>query len=219
MKLLTYLRLAAAFGAAFVALAESRLDGNDQPFPPFPAPMARSQKAEAARPEEQAQKGQEVKEGESKEEEPVTPAEKLKKEEIEKKACPKIDVKFSADTDKTTHPTPEPPPDKALVYVVRPTMLGNKIQTKLAVDGKWVGVNRGHNYFFLNLDPGEHYFCSKAENTSVLAVKVEAGKTYYVEQKIKEGFLKARNKLALLPETEGKKKLAESHPSSWQEEK
>jgi hypothetical protein len=93
--------------------------------------------------------------------------------------------------------------------------MGNKIQSKLAVDGNWVGVNRGHNYFFLELDPGDHFFCSKAENRSVLALKVEAGRTYFVEQQVKMGFMKARNELALLSDVEGKKKLADCHPSSW----
>jgi hypothetical protein len=168
---------------------------------------------------EQEAKEQEPKEEEFKEEEPATPAEALKKEEIEKKACPATDVKFSTDTDKTKHPLPEPSPGKAMVYVVRPTMYGNKIQSKLAVDGSWVGANRGHNYFFFELEPGEHYFCSKAENKSVLALKVEAGRTYFVEQKIKMGFMKARNKLALLSDVEGREKLAKCHPSSWQEKK
>ncbi|MBZ5684784.1 MAG: hypothetical protein LAP86_07095 [Acidobacteriia bacterium] len=49
--------------------------------------------------------------------------------------------------------------------------------TKLAVDGDWKGVNRGNNYFYFTLEPGEHYFCSAAENHSVLTLKVEAGKT------------------------------------------
>jgi hypothetical protein len=89
------------------------------------------------------------------------------------------------ETDKTQHPTPEPPPDKALIYVLRPTMMGNKLQTKLSVDQRWVGVNRGNNYFFFTFDPGEHYFCSTAENRSVLALKVEAGKTYYLQQHVR----------------------------------
>jgi hypothetical protein len=33
------------------------------------------------------------------------------------------------------------------------------------------------------------------------------------------GFMKARNKIELIPEEEGKKKLAKSHPSSWAEKK
>ncbi len=180
---------------------------------PEPAPPAADQKAEEA-----AQEA-EPSEDEMKEEEPATPADKLKKEEIEKKACPGVDLGFRAETDKKTHPTPEPPSDKALVYVVRPTMLGNKIQSKLAVDGQWVGVNRGHNYFFLTLDPGQHFFCSKAENRSVLAASLEAGKTYFLEQKIKMGFMKARNRLAILSDEEGKAKLAKCHPSVFEAKK
>lgn len=183
--------------------------------PEKPGPETPAAKAEAQAGESEPEPTEE----EFKEEEAKTPDQKKRKEEIEKKACPAVDVKLTAETDKTTHPTPEPARGQALVYVIRPTMNGNKIQTKLGVDGKWVGVNRGHNYFFLQLDPGEHYFCSKAENKSTLAVKVEAGKTYFVEQKMKVGLMKARNKLALLPDEEGKKKLAKCHPSSGQEKR
>src|SRR5258708_37862892 len=80
-------------------------------------------------------------------------------------ACGPASEKLKNETDKSTHPEPSVPQDKALVYVVRPTMMGNKVQTKFAVDGKWVGVNRGNNYFFVFLDPGPHRFCSQAENS------------------------------------------------------
>jgi hypothetical protein len=189
--------------AALVVCSSSRAQE-----PPKPSPPATGE-------QEKARKGDDEVE-DFKEEEPATPAERLEKEELEKRACPSADVKFTTATDKKHHPLGEPVPGKALVYVIRPTMLGSKIQTKLAVDARWVGVSRGHNYFFLQLDPGEHYFCSKAENTSVLAVRVEAGKSYYVEQKIKTGWMKARNKLALLGDEEGRNKLARCHPSSWQ---
>jgi len=184
-----------------------------------PDDKSTAQAPPAKTPDQEPAEEPEAKEEEFKEEEPATPAAKMKKDELEKRACPAVDVKFTADTDKTTHPTPAPENGKGLVYIVRPTMYGNKIQTKLAVNGKWVGVNRGHNYFFLQMDPGEHYLCSKAENRSVMALKVEAGKTYYVEQKIKTGMMKARNKLAVLTDAEGQKKLAKSHPSSWAEKK
>ncbi len=146
-------------------------------------------------------------------EEAETPSSK----ELEQKACGPKDAKHSAHTDKSQHPMPAPPTDKAVVYVVRPTMMGNKVQTKLAVDQKWVGVNRGDNYFFLLLEPGEHYFCSQAENQSVLALKVEAGKTYYLQQKIRMGFMKAGNKLVQLDEAEGKEGVAKSHLSVFEE--
>jgi len=38
------------------------------------------------------------------------------------------EVNYSADTDKSSHPTPAQPADKALVYVLRPSMMGNKVQ-------------------------------------------------------------------------------------------
>jgi hypothetical protein len=138
--------------------------------------------------------------------------------EMELKACgPKEkEVNFKAGTDKSGHPTPDQPPDKALIYVLRPSMIGNKVQTKLAVDGDWKGVNRGNNYFYFTLDPGEHYFCSEAENRSLLKLNVEAGKTYYLQQHVRMGVMKARNKLEPMTEEEGKKKLAEAHPSTWE---
>ncbi len=133
--------------------------------------------------------------------------------ELELKACGTEEVKYSMQTDKTTHPTPAPPAGKAMVYVIRPTMMGNKIQTKLAADGKWIGANRGNNYFFFPLDPGEHYLCSQAENRSLLVLTVEADKTYFLQQKIKLGFMKARNKLVLLSEAEGQAGLKKCHPA------
>ena len=141
---------------------------------------------------------------------------KAQREAIEKKACPATNIKHKTRTNKKEHPTPSAPADKALIYVVRPTMMGNKIQTKLAVDGQWVGINRGNNYFFFTLDPGEHYLCSMAENRNVMAMKVEAGKTYYLQQKITMGFMKARTKLVTVDEEEGKKALAKTHPSDFE---
>jgi len=141
---------------------------------------------------------------------------KALKAELEKKGCPAANTKHKASTDKKSHPTPEAPADKALIYVVRPTMMGNKVQTKLAVDGRWVGVNRGNNYFFFTVAPGEHVFCNVAENKSVLALKVEAGKTYFLQQKISMGFLKARTKLVAIDDAEGKKALAKTHPSDFE---
>ena len=192
-------------------LTMARLSAQEPPPPPEQAAKPEPAKPADEPKAEEAAKEAEPTEEEMKEEAPATPADQTKKEEIEKKACPAVDVGYRTDTDKKTHPTPEPPPDKALVYIVRPTMMANKIQSKLAVDGQWVGANRGHNYFFLTLDPGEHYCCSQAENRSLLLLKVEAGKTYYLQQKIKMGFMKARNKLVLLDEAEGTKGLAKCH--------
>ncbi len=42
---------------------------------------------------------------------------------------------------------------------------------------------------------------------------MEAGKTYFLQQKVKMGFMKARNKLVQVSNEEGAKGLAKCHPS------
>ena len=93
------------------------------------------------------------------------------------KACGTQSVDYEAETHKDQHPTPEVPADKALIYVMRTTIIGYKIHSKLAVGGKWMGTNRGKTYFFFTLDPGEHNFCSESENRDAITMYVEPGKT------------------------------------------
>ena len=146
----------------------------------------------------------------------ITELEKEKKQELRAKACGAEYVKYKASTDKKQHPTPEAPADKALIYVMRTTILGFAIHSKLAVDGKWVGVNRGKTYFFFTLDPGEHYFCSEAENQDYLALTVEAGKTYYLKQRVEPGVWKARTDLAIIDEEKAKKELPDINLSVFE---
>jgi hypothetical protein len=144
------------------------------------------------------------------------PAEPLSKAAVELKACgPGSGTDFNQHTDKHSHAMGEPSADKALVYVMRPTMFGMAIQTKLAVDGDWKGVNRGNTYFYFTLPPGEHYFCSTAENKSVLTLSVEAGKTYYLQQGIRPGFIKAQNELEVMDADKAKDKLKNLNLSTW----
>lgn len=136
-----------------------------------------------------------------------------------KKACGTKEVNYNASTDKKQHPTPAAPADKALIYVVRTTILGMKIHSKLAVDGEWKGVNRGKTYFFFTVEPGERYFCSESENQDFLKLNVEAGKTYYLKQEVKFGTWKARTNLVQLSEEEGKKSLEKVNLSVFEEKK
>ncbi len=139
------------------------------------------------------------------------------KDQVQDLACGPADAHHSQRTDKEAQTLPVLPPDIALIYVIRPTHYGGTIQSKLAVDKKWVGVNRENNYFYFVLDPGPHYFCSQAENRSLLSLVVEAGKTYYLQQKITMGMMKARNDLEVLSEEEGKKGLAKCKRSIFEE--
>jgi len=85
------------------------------------------------------------------------------------------------------------------------------VQAKLAMDGKWVGVNHMANYFYLEVDPGLHYFCVKAglDEPGLLSLVVEKGKTYYLRQNITMG----GTDLDLLDEEKGKQYLAKYHRS------
>jgi hypothetical protein len=125
------------------------------------------------------------------------------------------EVNYTAATNKTTHPSGEQTAGLALIYILRSSSYGLLMQTKLAVDGEWKGVNRGHNYFFFTVQPGLHYFCSQAENRSVLVLTAEAGRTYYIEQEIRYFPMKPRNELAILDDAEGRSELAGMHPSTW----
>jgi hypothetical protein len=49
-----------------------------------------------------------------------------------------------------------------------------------------------------------------------MTLKVEAGKTYYVQQHVRMGFMKARNKIEPMTDEEGKAKLAGAHLATWQ---
>ena len=136
-------------------------------------------------------------------------------EPVPDSACGPSSEKFKTDTDKKSHPEPQAVSDKAVLVVVRPTMLGNKVQTKFAVDGKWVGINRGDNYFIVNLDPGLRQFCSQAENKAKSSLTVEAGKIYFIQQHVRMGFMKAENSLEVLDESKGREALAKCHPSTF----
>jgi hypothetical protein len=55
-----------------------------------------------------------------------------------------------------------------------------------------------------------------AENQSELALDMAAGETYYLLQYVQTGIMKARNKLGVMSEEEGKSKLASAHLSTWE---
>jgi len=82
----------------------------------------------------------------------------------------------------------------------------------------WVAVvcfNRVNNYFYFTLEPGPHYFCSQESDTqSLLSLVVEAGKTYYLQQK-----MAMSAELQLLDEEEGKQGLAKCKLSVFEEKK
>lgn len=96
----------------------------------------------------------------------------------------------------------------ALVYVVRPSGFGAAIRMRVTCDGISIGSTNGKRYIYSFVKPGKREFISKAENKDELVLMVEAGKTYFFEQKVQMGIVAARNQLERLDETDGRNKLA-----------
>ena len=101
----------------------------------------------------------------------------------------------------------KPSADKALVYIVRPSTLGFAIPMKVSVNDTYIGSTGGKRFVYVFLDSGKYAITSKAENEAEVILEVQAGKIYFLEQIPKMGWIKARNKLEQLSETEGQKKL------------
>jgi len=92
----------------------------------------------------------------------------------------------------------------ARIYVLRPSSFGSAITFKIYQGEKFIGELGPKSYLSWQVDPanGKIEVISKAENYSVLKVTPEVGKTYYIHQKVKMGWIMARTGLEWLTEEE-----------------
>ena len=100
--------------------------------------------------------------------------------------------------------------DKATLYIYRNENFGAAISMEVLVNNQPIGQTAAKTYFKYDLTPGHYQIQSKAENTSILDLDVLAGKSYFVWQEVKMGFIYARNKLQLTDEIKGKAGVLES---------
>ncbi|MGD0902637.1 MAG: hypothetical protein ABR924_06805 [Terracidiphilus sp.] len=98
-------------------------------------------------------------------------------------ACGPDDVSFHVTLDKSQHKLEQPGPGKALAYFFQ-----DEAWAKIGLDGAWVGANRGHSYFSVPVEPGEHHICVNARSkdypTEVAHLSAEAGKVYYYRVRV-----------------------------------
>jgi hypothetical protein len=135
-------------------------------------------------------------------------------ERLEKLACGPEDAHLVHHTDKNPQPLPEQPSDRGLIYVVRNgSMVGAAIAARFAMDGKWVGVNRVSNYFYIEASPGPHYFCAEANSRGLLSLVIEKGTTYYLQQSLTMG----GTDVDLIDAEKGKQYMAKYHRSTFEE--
>lgn len=88
------------------------------------------------------------------------------------------------------------PADKALVYFIRPSNLGYKINAAVYDDAEFIGFvpyNQKLPYF---AEPGKHLFMVVSEAADFINAELVAGKTYYIEVAPRMGMWRARFSLA-----------------------
>jgi len=81
---------------------------------------------------------------------------------------------------KTDAPTAGPPPDKALVYVLRPSGMGFAINFQIWDRDQFVGLSQAKSYFAHLCAPGKHLFIGIAENKVAVEADLAPGKSYYI---------------------------------------
>ena len=101
-----------------------------------------------------------------------------------------------------------PEEGKAIVYVVRPTMLGGAIRFNVFVDDQEepseMGYTRGNQYIYFNVMPGERKIYSKAENWAETIITANIGDIFFIQQEPAMGIIMARNNLFKIEDYEGK---------------
>jgi hypothetical protein len=110
-------------------------------------------------------------------------------------ACGPKNIRFDAAEDATKHPTPQPEPGKALVYIIQDlgvVQCSECALTKVGLDGTWMGANQGSSYIFFAADPGERHLCVNWQSRlgvrsrafAMANFTVEAGDVYYFRTRI-----------------------------------
>jgi hypothetical protein len=83
------------------------------------------------------------------------------------------------------------PPDKAVVYFVRPSSLGFAVNFTYFDSTKLVGKFNAPRYIRYECDPGRHLFWARSENKDFVEAEVDAGRIYFLEAIPHMGALKA----------------------------
>ncbi len=145
-------------------------------------------------------------------------------------ACGDDEVQFNVKTQKAVEASLIPEPGKALVVFVE-TMDGpfppwDIPSTRFAIDGSWVGANRGNSYFVISVAPGEHNVCSgwqgtlseQRDRSDMSPLAAEAGKVYFFEAKVKgtgQSTSEGAFRFKQITDEQGRFRVKASKLSSW----
>jgi len=100
-----------------------------------------------------------------------------------------------------------PRAETASLYIYRSEMTGASAPMTVSVNNQSLGKTNARTYYQLDVAPGSYTVVSSADNTSSVTVEVEAGKSYYVWQKVtmSMGSGSARAQVSLVTEAQGQK--------------
>jgi hypothetical protein len=102
---------------------------------------------------------------------------------------------------KAEPPTAAPPPDKSMVYFLRPSGLGFAINFQIWDRDRFIGLSQAQSYFAYLCAPGQHLFIGIAENKVAVEAELAPGLSYYVITEPRMGGWRAR--LAMIPVAKG----------------
>jgi len=101
-----------------------------------------------------------------------------------------------------------PADGKAIVYIVRPSLMGGIVRFNVFVDNKEpnseMGYTRNGQYIYFHVLPGDHQILSKAENWAAINISANAGDIIFIQQEPSIGFIMARNNIFPIQQYEGK---------------
>jgi Protein of unknown function (DUF2846) len=96
---------------------------------------------------------------------------------------------------------------KARIYVIRPALIGGAVQMKVTDNDELIGKTGPQSYLVWERSPGEAFVTSKAEKPCSVTLNVEAGKVYYVLQRVEPGVLYARCRMEQIDDEHAQKFL------------
>lgn len=116
---------------------------------------------------------------------------------------------LAQDTEVVEPPTFTPGNNEAVVYFVRPARVGGAINFFAFVDETPVGATRARDYVGAVVPAGQRVIWARSGNVSAIRYTLEPGKTYYFEQEVKMGAMRARVGLEPMDEEEFREVTAE----------
>lgn len=116
---------------------------------------------------------------------------------------------LAQDTEVVDPPTLTPGANEAVVYFVRPARVGGAINFFAFVDETPVGATRARDYTGAVVPAGERVIWARSGNVSAIRFTLEPGRTYYFEQEVKMGAMRARVGLEPMDEEEFREVTAE----------